>query len=240
MSEAKIPTGKSSFGGKRATGVRLKTAKGRKTSSTLWLQRQLNDPYVQAARKDGYRSRAAYKLLEIDDKFHFLKPGKRVLDLGAAPGGWTQVAIARTRADSEGAAPVVALDILPMDAMPGAVILHADFSADDAPAKLLEALGGKVEVVLSDIAPNTTGHAATDHIRIIMLIEMAYDFALEVLKQNGCFLAKVRQGGAEANLLKRMRQDFLRVKHVKPKASRQDSAEMYVLAEGFRGRSSTP
>lgn len=223
--------------GTRTLKTRVKTARKRTTSSTRWLQRQLNDPYVAQAKKEGYRSRAAYKLLELDDKHHWLKPGKTVLDLGAAPGGWTQVAIARVK--SPGEKPVViAVDILPMSPMAGAIMMQLDFLDEAAPDAIRAQIPAGVDIVLSDMAPNTTGHQATDHLRIMALLEAAYPFACEVLKPGGVFIAKVFQGGAETELLARMKQDFASVKHAKPKASRADSSEMYVVATGFKeGRS---
>lgn len=215
--------------GTRDLSVRVKTAKGRKIGSTRWLQRQLNDPYVAQAKKDGYRSRAAYKLIELDEKFRFLKPGMRAIDLGAAPGGWTQVVIERCPR-----AQVIALDILEMQPLAGAMILQGDFMDDATPGLLKKTMGGRVDLVLSDIAPNTTGHAATDHIRIVMMVEAAAHFAFEVLKPGGCFVAKVRQGGTENELLAELKKHFTTVKHAKPKASRQDSAETYLVATRFR------
>ncbi len=226
-------TKKTPLSGKRFQKTRVKTAKKRKISSTRWLERQLNDPYVQLAKKEGYRSRAAYKLLELDDKFHFLKPGKKILDLGAAPGGWTQVAVTRCKS-SEKSPQVVAIDLLDMPRVAGAAFIQCDFMDDAAPQKLRELMGGQADVILSDMAPNTTGHAATDHLRIMGLLEAAYEFALEMLKPGGVFAAKVFQGGTERELLTRMRKDFDTVKHVKPQASRADSSEMYVVAMGFR------
>lgn len=225
----------SSPSGTRALKTRVKTARGRTNSQVRWLQRQLNDPYVARARKDGYRSRAAYKLIEMDDRHHWLKPGMTVLDLGAAPGGWTQVAVQRTRSP-ENAPRVLGVDILPVSPIAGAALLELDFMDDDAPRLIREALGGGVDMVLSDMAPNTTGHAATDHLRIMALLEAAYPFACEVLKPGGVFVAKVFQGGAEKELLTRMKRDFAVVKHAKPKASRADSSEMYVIAGGFKAR----
>jgi 23S rRNA (uridine2552-2'-O)-methyltransferase len=221
-------------GGERRLTQKVKTARGRKTSSTRWIERQLNDPYVHKARAAGYRSRAAFKLTEIDDRFRVLKPGRTVVDLGAAPGGWSQVAAERTRAT--GAAPVVAIDLLPMDPLPGVTVLRKDFSDEDAPAALLAALGGRrPDVVLSDLAPETTGHRATDHLRIVNLVEMALEFAADTLAPGGTFLAKVYQGGAEGEVLARLKRDFGSVRHVKPPASRPESPETYVLATGFRG-----
>jgi 23S rRNA (uridine2552-2'-O)-methyltransferase len=218
----------------RAPAVRLKTAGRRKASSTHWLERQLNDPYVSEAKRLGYRSRAAFKLIQLDDRFHFLKPGARVLDIGAAPGGWTQVAAARVKA-AEGRGEVVAIDYLPMDAVPGASVLAGDFLAAHAPDRLRAALGGSADVVLSDMAAPTTGHAATDHLRIMALAEAAYDFARGVLAPGGTFIAKVLQGGSERTLLDALKRDFSSVRHVKPPASRAESAEVYVVAQGFRG-----
>ena len=219
--------------GNSPMAVRVKTAKSRDLASTLWLQRQLNDPYVAEAKKLGYRSRAAFKLAQLDDKCRLLKPGMRVVDLGAAPGGWTQIAIERTKALTSGAK-IVALDILPMDPVPPAIVLHLDFTKDSAPGVLKQALDGEADLVLSDMAAPTTGHRATDHIRIIALADMAYEFAAEVLAPGGAFIAKVFQGGSEKDLLARLKLDFATVKHVKPPASRAGSAEVYVVAQGFR------
>ena len=220
--------------GGRDLKVRVKTGKGRKLSSKLWLERQLNDPYVARAKREGFRSRAAYKLIEIDDKNRILKPGARVLDLGAAPGGWSQVAAKRVGAGEGGRGRVVAIDILEMAPVPGVDILHLDFLAPDAPEKLKAALGGPADVVLSDMAANATGHRKTDHLKIMALVEAAADFACEVLAPGGSFLAKVLQGGTEAALLAGLKRKFATVKHVKPAASRSDSAELYLLATGFR------
>ncbi len=209
--------------------TRVRTAKGRKVSSTLWLERQLNDPYVRQAQAAGYRSRAAFKILEMDEKLKILRPGLTVVDLGAAPGGWSQVAAAR-------GCKVVAIDLLPMDEIPGVTFFQMDFSDDAAPDTLKTALGGRAaNLVLSDIAPNTTGHKATDHLRIMALVEMAYDFARQVLAPEGAFVAKVFQGGTENTLLAQMKRDFRTVRHLKPPASRKESAEQYVAATGFRG-----
>ncbi len=208
---------------------KIRTAKGRKTSSTLWLERQLTDPYVAKAKADGYKSRAAYKIIEIDEKIKVLKPGLVVLDLGAAPGGWSQVA-------AEKGCKVVAIDLLEMDDIPGVTFFQMDFMDDDAPATLIDAMGGGgADLVMSDMAPNTTGHRNTDHLKIMALVDAAYDFALEVLNANGTFIAKVRQGGAENDLLTRMKKDFKTVKHIKPPASRKESSETYVIALGYRG-----
>jgi 23S rRNA (uridine2552-2'-O)-methyltransferase len=221
-------------GGERSLTQRVKTARGRKTSSTRWIERQLNDPYVHKARSAGYRSRAAFKLIEIDDLFGILKRGRTVVDLGAAPGGWSQVAAERVRARDE--APVVAIDLLPMDPLPGVRILQRDFGDEGAPAAIVAALGGRQpDVVLSDLAPETTGHRATDHLRIVSLVELAFEFARETLAPGGAFLAKVFQGGTEGELLAALRRDFQSVRHVKPPASRPESPETYVLAIGFRG-----
>jgi 23S rRNA (uridine2552-2'-O)-methyltransferase len=215
--------------GSRALKVRVKS-KGRKLSSKLWLERQLNDPYVARAKREGFRSRAAYKLIEIDDKATVLKKGMRVIDLGAAPGGWSQVAARRVGAQGR----VVAIDVLPMDAIAGVDFAQLDFLSADAPEKLRVMLGGPADVVLSDMAANATGHAKTDHLRIMALVEAAADFAREVLAPGGIFLAKVLQGGTEAALLTALKRDFKSVKHVKPSASRSDSAELYLLATGYR------
>ena len=219
----------------RNLSVKVKTAKGRKLSSTRWLQRQLNDPYVEAAKKDGLRSRAAYKLIEIDDKHKILKPGQVVVDLGAAPGGWSQVAVNRVGVDLD-LNRVIALDLSDMDAIPGVTFIKCDFYEEASLQQLSEALQGRaVDVVLSDMAAPATGHKKTDHLRIMGLCEAAYEFALEMLSPGGSFLAKVLQGGTENELLNDMKQTFDKVIHVKPKASRSDSSEKYVLATGFRG-----
>jgi 23S rRNA (uridine2552-2'-O)-methyltransferase len=217
----------------RNLAVRVKTAKSRDLASTLWLQRQLNDPYVAEARRLGYRSRAAFKLAQLDDKCHFLKAGMRIVDLGAAPGGWTQIAVERTRALSSGAR-IVALDILPFDPIPPAIMLHQDFLDPAAPRILKDALNGPADLVMSDMAAPATGHRETDHIRIIALAEAAYEFAAEVLAPGGTFIAKVFQGGSEKDLLARLKHDFATIRHVKPPASRAESAEVYVIAQGFR------
>lgn len=210
---------------------KIKTAKGRKISSTRWIERQLTDPYVVKAQRDGYRSRAAYKLLEIDEKYKILKAGMAIVDLGAAPGGWCQVALQKK------CSPIVAIDLLPIDELVGVTFLQQDFMDDDAPDKLRTALGGRADVVLSDMAHNTTGHKGTDHLKIMGLVEAGYDFATGILKQGGTFLAKTFQGGAESDLLARIKIDFKTVRHVKPPASRPDSSERYLLATGFRGGS---
>jgi 23S rRNA (uridine2552-2'-O)-methyltransferase len=225
--------------GSRDLKVRVKTGKSRTLSSKLWLERQLNDPYVARAKREGYRSRAAYKLIEIDDKHHFLKPGGRVVDLGAAPGGWSQVAAARTGATKGKGrllGKVVAIDILEMPPVPGVAFAKIDFLDDDAPEKLNAMLGGPADVVLSDMAANATGHRKTDHLKIMALVETAAEFARAVLAPGGAFLAKVLQGGTEGQLLADLKRDFASVKHIKPAASRADSAELYMLATGFRGQ----
>lgn len=215
--------------------TRVKTAKGRKLSSTLWLQRQLNDPYVKRAKAEGYRSRAAFKLAEINEKHKLLKPGMRVVDLGCAPGGWLQIAVRETGSTDQDPR-VIGIDYLETDAIPGSVILQKDFNDEDAPAALIEALGGhKADVVLSDMAAPTTGHKPTDHLRIIALVELAADFARQVLAPGGAFVAKVFQGGTEHQLLADLKRDFATTFHAKPPASRADSAEAYLVAKGFRG-----
>ena len=228
-------------GGSRGLHVQVKTAKKRSTASTRWLQRQLNDPYVQKAREQGYRSRAAFKLSELDDKFHLLKPGARVVDLGCAPGGWSQVSVERVGPKGV----VVGCDLLAVPEVTGATLIVQDFLAEDAPEVIRKLLVGAnadrqgnlalADVVLSDMAANTTGHGPTDHIRIMNLCELAYLFAKEILAPGGVFVCKVLKGGAESDLLKMMQKDFKLVKHAKPAASRQDSAESYVVATGFRG-----
>jgi 23S rRNA (uridine2552-2'-O)-methyltransferase len=226
-------TTRSKSSGSRDLKVRVKTGKGRKLSSKLWLERQLNDPYVARAKREGMRSRAAYKLMEIDDKARFLKKGARVLDLGAAPGGWAQVAAKRVHAPAQGR--VVGIDLLDIDPLPGVEFTQLDFLDPSAPEKLKAMLGGPADVVLSDMAANATGHRRTDHIKIVALVEAAAEFAREVLAPGGVFLAKVIQGGTEGVLLADLKRDFAVVKHVKPLASRADSAELYLLATGFRG-----
>lgn len=215
--------------------TRLKTAKGRSTSSQQWLQRQVNDPYVRKAKAEGWRSRAAYKLIEVDDKYRLLKPGMKVLDLGAAPGGWSQVAAERVQA-GKGRGRVVAIDLLEIEPVAGVEFQQMDFLDENAPERLRNMLNGPADAVLSDMAANTTGHRKTDHLKIVALVELAVEFAKEVLAPGGFFLAKVIQGGTEASLLAGLRKDFASVKHVKPPASRADSAELYVLATGFRGQ----
>jgi 23S rRNA (uridine2552-2'-O)-methyltransferase len=234
--------------------VHVRTARKRSHSSTLWLERQLNDPYVTRARREGYRSRAAYKLLEIDDRFKLLKPGMKVVDLGAAPGGWAQIAAVRTKSVDQGmrgAGRVIGIDLLEVEDIPGVEFAVMDFTEEDAPERLRAMLAGKsveetladeaegihvrADAVLSDMAANTTGHKKTDHLRIMYLAELAVDFARQVLAPGGFFLSKVFQGGTEGDLLAMLKRDFETVRHIKPKASRADSAELYVLATGFRG-----
>jgi 23S rRNA (uridine2552-2'-O)-methyltransferase len=221
--------------GTRNLKVRVKTAKKKTVSSQRWLQRQLNDPYVVRAKAEGWRSRAAYKLIEMNDAHGFLKTGMRVVDLGCAPGGWTQVA-AQCVGREKGKGLVIGIDLLDVDPIAGAECITYDFTLDDAPDKLKAMLDGQADVVLSDMAANTTGHKKTDHLKIIGLAEMALEFAREILAPNGAFVAKVIQGGSENQLLTNMKRDFRMVKHVKPAASRADSAELYVLAMGYRGQ----
>jgi 23S rRNA (uridine2552-2'-O)-methyltransferase len=209
---------------------RVRTAKGRKIGSTKWLERQLNDPYVKRAKAEGYRSRAAYKLAELDDRFGLLKGARRVVDLGIAPGGWTQ--IVRRRAPE---AHVVGIDLLPTDPIDGATILELDFMADQAPARLREALGGEADLVLSDMAANTVGHPQTDHLRTMALVEAGLQFAVEILRPGGAYVAKVLAGGADNSLVAELKRRFTSVKHAKPPASRKGSSEWYVVAQGFKG-----
>ncbi len=229
MPPSKPPKPPKKPSGPRSEAVHLRTSYGRTTSQQLWLRRQLNDPYVAAARAQGYRSRAAFKLIELDDKYHLLNPGARVIDLGAAPGGWAQVAITR------GAARVVGVDLLPIDEIAGAELIVGDFNDPEMPDRLAAMMGGKVDLVLSDMAPNTTGHGPTDHLRIMALAELAVEFAVQILKPGGSFVAKLFQGGSERQMLTKMKQSFASVRHAKPPASRKDSSELYVVATGFRG-----
>lgn len=222
---AKSNTGDSS--GRGRVPVKVKKDRGRTASSRKWLQRQLNDPYVAAARASGYRSRAAFKLVELDEKFRFLKKGARILDLGSAPGGWSQVAAAR-------GATIVAADVLAMDEIPGVTFFQADLTDPDVPAMLKQALGGPADVVMTDMAAPTTGHRATDHIRTITLVEIALEVAEDTLKPGGAFVGKVFQGGSSNELLARLKKHFREVKHVKPPASRAESVELYVVALGFK------
>jgi 23S rRNA (uridine2552-2'-O)-methyltransferase len=213
--------------------VRVRATRGRSASSRAWLERQLNDPYVARAKREGLRSRAAYKLIEIDDKYRLFKPGARVLDLGAAPGGWSQIAAKRVGA-GEGRGQVIAIDLLDIPPLPGVTFTQLDFLDPAAPDAIKAMLGGGADVVLSDMAANATGHRKTDHLKIVALVEAAADFADEVLNPGGAFLAKVLQGGTEAGLLATLKQRFATVRHVKPAASRSDSAELYLLATGYR------
>jgi 23S rRNA (uridine2552-2'-O)-methyltransferase len=228
-----------SKGGTRVLRTRVTKKSGLKESSRRWLERHINDPYVQRSKAEGYRSRAAYKLIEIDDRHKLLKPGLKVIDLGAAPGGWCQVAAARTRS-GEAHPHIVGIDYLDMDPVPGVALLKMDFLDPEAPLRLTQLLGGDPDIVLSDMAAPTTGHRRTDHIRTMHLCEVAADFALSVLKPGGHFLAKTFQGGTEAELLDRLKRAFRSVHHVKPPASRDESAELYLLAKGFKGREGTP
>lgn len=232
MTGTKMASGRE---GGRSLKTRVKTARKRSLSSTLWLQRQLNDPYVAQAKREGFRSRAAFKLIEIDERYHFLKAGQKIIDLGAAPGGWSQAAGARIGV-AEGKGKIIGIDLLPIDPLPGAEFKVMDFLDAEAPKLLIEWLGGNADVVLSDMAANATGHKKTDHLRIVGLVELAADFACEALAPGGAFLAKVFQGGTENEVLARLKRDFAVVRHVKPQASRADSSELYVLATGFRGR----
>lgn len=214
--------------GPRGLSVPVRSARGRTTASQRWLARQLNDPYVRAARDQGWRSRAAFKLIELDERFHLLRAGARVVDLGAAPGGWTQVALKR------GGRPVVAIDQLAIDPIPGATLLQGDFTNPAVMDQLIAALGGTANLVLSDMAPNTTGHGATDHLRIMALADAAFDFACTVLAPDGAFVCKVFQGGSEREMLAAMKRRFAVIRHTKPPASRKESRELYVVATGFR------
>ena len=219
--------------GGRSLKTRVKTARKRSLSSTLWLERQLNDPYVARAKREGYRSRAAYKLLEMDERFNLLKPGGRIIDLGAAPGGWSQIAADRVKA-KDGRGKVVGVDLLDMEPIAGVIFAIKDFNDEDAPQMIKDMLGGEVDGVMSDMAANATGHKQTDHLRIVALAELALEFAVDVLAPGGFFVAKVLQGGTEGQVLTKLKRDFTLVRHVKPAASRADSAELYVLATGFR------
>lgn len=240
MTEKKPPEKGTSGRGQRELRVRVKTAKGRKLSSTLWLERQLNDPYVQRAKREGYRGRAAFKILELDDKFGFLKPGARVVDLGCAPGGWCQVAVARVNALGERAGKpvgtVLGIDLQEVEPIAGAQIHQLDFLSEDADALVKSWLGGKADVVMSDMAAAASGHKGTDHLRIIALCEAAAEFAFDVLEEGGTFVAKVLAGGAEHQLQATLKRNFRKVANVKPPASRADSSEKFVVAQGFRGR----
>ncbi len=235
----KTPSGKNTSGrGQRDLKVKVKTARGRKLSSTRWLQRQLNDPYVKRARAEGYRGRAAYKILELDEKYRFLVPGARVVDLGAAPGGWCQVAVKRVNALGErsgkAVGTVLGVDLQEMEPIPGATLYQLDFMDDGADAQVREWLGGRADVVMSDMAAASSGHKQTDHLRIISLCEAAAYFAFDVLDEGGTFVAKVLAGGAEGELQKLLKRRFTKVANIKPPASRSDSSEKFVVATGFR------
>ena len=240
MTEKNTSGPKSSGRGQRELRVRVKTAKGRKLSSTLWLERQLNDPYVIRAKKEGYRGRAAFKILELDDRFGFLTPGARVVDLGCAPGGWCQVAVARVNALGENkkkpAGTVLGVDLQVVEPISGAQVHQLDFLAEGAEDQVKLWLGGKADVVLSDMAAASSGHKGTDHLRIIALCEASAEFAFDVLEEGGAFVAKVLAGGAEQALLTTLKKNFSKVANVKPPASRADSSEKFVVAQGFRGR----
>lgn len=241
----KRPTGKNTSGrGQRDLRVRVKTAKGRKLSSTLWLERQLNDPYVVRARREGYRGRAAYKIMELDDKYRFLVPGARVVDLGCAPGGWCQVAVARTNALGEKSGKkvgrILGVDLQEVDEIPGAEVHQLDFLDEGADDQVKAWLGGPADVVMSDMAASSSGHKGTDHLRIIALVEAAAEFAFDVLEEGGTFVAKVLAGGAESELQATLKRNFTKVYHMKPPSSRSDSSEKFVVATGFRGRRDLP
>ncbi|MDT8855767.1 RlmE family RNA methyltransferase [Paracoccaceae bacterium Fryx2] len=240
MTDKPTPVKGASGRGQRELRVRVKTAKGRKLSSTLWLERQLNDPYVARARKEGYRGRAAFKIMELDDKYGFLKPGARVVDLGCAPGGWCQVAVPRVNAlgdrKNKPQGSVLGVDLQEVEPIAGAQIHVLDFLEEGADAQVKDWLGGSADVVLSDMAAAASGHKGTDHIRIIALVEAALDFAFDVLEEGGTFVAKVLAGGAEIGMQTRLKKNFRKVANVKPAASRADSSEKFVVAMGFRGR----
>ncbi len=225
--------------GRRDLRIKVKTAKGRKLSSTLWLERQLNDPYVTKAKREGYRGRAAYKIMELDDKYGFLKPGARVVDLGCAPGGWCQIAVPRVNALGEKAnkpiGTVLGIDLQEIEPIAGCELHQLDFLADDADALVKGWLGGKADVVMSDMAASASGHKGTDHLRIIALVEAALAFAFDVLEEDGTFVAKVLAGGAELQMQNQLKKAFRKVANVKPPASRADSSEKFVVAQGFRG-----
>lgn len=229
------PRGTSGRGGRELT-TRVKTARGRTNSSTRWLQRQLNDPYVAAAKRDGYQSRAAYKLLELDERFKILKRGQRVLDLGAAPGGWCQVAVQKVGRTGT----IVGVDLLEFGPVPGASCHVLDVETPDSEQQMMEWLGGQADVVLSDLAPSATGHQPTDQIRIVALAEVAYDVAQIMLAPGGAFVVKLFQGGAVGDFLAALKRDFASVRHAKPPASRKDSSELYLVAQGFRGTPRSP
>lgn len=236
----KTPDKNTSGRGQRDLRVKVKTAKGRKLSSTLWLERQLNDPYVQRAKREGYRGRAAYKIMELDDRYGFLKPGARVVDLGCAPGGWCQVAVPRVNALGDNPKKpqgrVIGVDLQEVEAIPGAELHQLDFLSDEADALVKGWLGGRADVVMSDMAASASGHKGTDHLRIIALIEAALAFAFDVLEDDGTFVAKVLAGGAENEMNAILKKNFKKVANVKPPASRSDSSEKFVVAMGYRGR----
>ena len=236
----KTPDKNTSGRGQRDLRVKVKTAKGRKLSSTLWLERQLNDPYVQRAKREGFRGRAAYKILELDDRYGFLKPGARVVDLGCAPGGWCQVAVPRVNALGDNPKKpqgrVIGIDLQEVEAIPGAELHQLDFLSDEADDLVKGWLGGRADVVMSDMAASASGHKGTDHLRIIALIEAALAFAFDVLEEDGTFVAKVLAGGAENEMNALLKRNFKKVANVKPPASRSDSSEKFVVAMGFRGR----
>ncbi len=228
---AKLTQSAKQVRGRKMLTVRVKNAKYNSVSSNRWLERQLNDPYVAESKRQGYRSRAAFKLIQLDEKYHFLGKGKTIVDLGCAPGGWTQVAALRNKGEGQ----IVGMDLLPTEPIEGAVLLQQDFTADGAPEKIKALLHGAADVVMSDMAANTTGVQNIDHLRTLGLVESAYEFAKEILAVGGIFIAKVFQGGTEQNLLNDMKKHFSKVTHYKPDASRQDSVEMYVVAQGFKG-----
>ncbi|MBO6281741.1 MAG: RlmE family RNA methyltransferase [Alphaproteobacteria bacterium] len=228
---AKLTQSAKQVRGRKMLTVKVKNAKYNSVSSNRWLQRQLNDPYVAEAKRVGYRSRAAFKLIQLDEKYHFLGKGKRIVDLGCAPGGWTQIAAMRNKGSGE----IVGMDLLPTEPIEGAILLQQDFTAPEAPDMIKALLHGPADVVMSDMAANTTGVQNIDHLRSMGLVEIAYEFAKEILAEGGIFIAKVFQGGTESNLLNDMKQNFTKVTHYKPDASRQDSVEMYVVAQGFKG-----
>ncbi|MBR3676037.1 MAG: RlmE family RNA methyltransferase [Alphaproteobacteria bacterium] len=228
---AKLTQSAKQVRGRKMLAVKVKNAKYNTVSSNRWLQRQLNDPYVAEAKRQGYRSRAAFKLIQLDEKYHFLGKGKTIVDLGCAPGGWTQVAALKNK----GSGQIVGMDLLPTEPIEGAVLLEQDFTADAAPDMIKALLNGPADVVMSDMAANTTGVQNIDHLRTLGLVEMAYEFAKEILAVGGIFIAKVFQGGTEQTLLDDMKKHFTKVTHFKPDASRQDSVEMYVVAQGFKG-----
>ena len=228
---AKLTQSAKQVRGRKMLAVKVKNAKYNTTSSNRWLLRQLNDPYVAESKRQGYRSRAAFKLIQLDEKYHFLGKGKTIVDLGCAPGGWTQVAAPKNKGEGQ----IVGMDLLATEPIEGAVLLQQDFTADEAPAMIKALLNGPADVVMSDMAANTTGVQNIDHLRTLGLVEMAYDFAKEILAVGGIFIAKVFQGGTEQNLLNDMKRHFSKVTHYKPDASRQDSVEMYVVAQGFKG-----